>query len=75
LKSHVTVIPFPNAFTRQLLNNFLPKYVDNGLQKQQNQIRKWLMQDVPMSPWIKDIMERQKQREKDAAGAGKGASV
>ncbi|KAJ7270869.1 hypothetical protein C8J57DRAFT_1065233 [Mycena rebaudengoi] len=53
----------------QLLNNLLPKYVENGLAKQQDQIRQWLMKDVPMSQWIRDIMERQKAREAALANA------
>ncbi|KAF7300633.1 ZnMc domain-containing protein [Mycena chlorophos] len=47
----------------QLLNNFLPKFVDNGLFKQQDQIRQWMLKDVPMTQWIRDIMERQNSRE------------
>ncbi|KAF7321234.1 hypothetical protein HMN09_00212400 [Mycena chlorophos] len=46
-----------------MLNNFLPKFVDNGLFKQQDQIRDWLLRDVPMTQWIRDIMERQNSRE------------
>ncbi|KAJ7235845.1 hypothetical protein C8J57DRAFT_1571489 [Mycena rebaudengoi] len=53
----------------QLLNNLLPKYVENGLAKQQDQIRQWLMKDVPMSQWIRDIMARQKAREAALANA------
>ncbi|KAJ7487013.1 hypothetical protein FB451DRAFT_1554137 [Mycena latifolia] len=53
----------------QLLNNLLPRYVENGLAKQQDQIRQWLMKDVPMSQWIKDIMKRQQDREQKLADA------
>ncbi|KAJ7114588.1 hypothetical protein C8R43DRAFT_1113155 [Mycena crocata] len=53
----------------QLLNNLLPKYVENGLAKQQDQIRQWLMKDVPMSKWITDIMARQQAREQALANA------
>ncbi|KAJ6627702.1 hypothetical protein B0H10DRAFT_1993760 [Mycena sp. CBHHK59/15] len=51
----------------QLLNNLLPKYVENGLAKQQDQIRGWLMKEVDMSKWIRDIMGRQQDREKALA--------
>ncbi|KAJ7772781.1 hypothetical protein B0H14DRAFT_2402089, partial [Mycena olivaceomarginata] len=47
----------------QLLDNLLPKYVYNGLAKQQDQIRRWLIRDVPMTQWIKDTMARQQPRE------------
>ncbi|KAF7344143.1 ZnMc domain-containing protein [Mycena venus] len=53
----------------QLLNNLLPKYVENGLAKQQDQIRGWLMKDVPMSQWVSDIMKRQQAREQALADA------
>ncbi|KAJ7092313.1 hypothetical protein B0H15DRAFT_905677 [Mycena belliarum] len=53
----------------QLLNNLLPRYVDNGLAKQQDQIRQWLMKDVPMSKWIEAIMTRQQAREQALANA------
>ncbi|KAJ6575756.1 hypothetical protein DFH09DRAFT_1361850 [Mycena vulgaris] len=53
----------------QLLNNLLPRYVENGLAKQQDQIRQWLIKDVPMSQWIKDIMARQQTREQALADA------
>jgi hypothetical protein len=53
----------------QCLNNLLPKYVENGLAKQQDQIRQWLMKDVPMSQWITDIMKRQQDREQALANA------
>jgi hypothetical protein len=53
----------------QLLNNLLPKYVENGLAKQQDQIRAWLMKDVPMSQWISNIMARQQAREQALADA------
>ncbi|KAF7303430.1 ZnMc domain-containing protein [Mycena indigotica] len=53
----------------QLLNNLLPRYVDNGLAQQQNQIRQWLLKDVKMSQWITDIMARQQQREQSLANA------
>ncbi|KAJ6632397.1 hypothetical protein B0H10DRAFT_13911 [Mycena sp. CBHHK59/15] len=53
----------------QLLNNLLPKYVENGLAKQQDQIRGWLMKDVPISQWIRDIMARQQEREQALASA------
>ncbi|KAJ7174814.1 hypothetical protein C8R46DRAFT_1252910 [Mycena filopes] len=51
----------------QVLNNLLPKYVPNGLAQQQDEIRQWLMKDVPMSAWIKDIMARQMARENKLA--------
>ncbi|KAJ7153279.1 hypothetical protein C8R46DRAFT_1197359 [Mycena filopes] len=51
----------------QVLNNLLPKYVPNGLAKQQDQIRQWLMKDVPVSQWVKDIMKRQVAREEALA--------
>ncbi|KAJ7438411.1 hypothetical protein B0H11DRAFT_2105041 [Mycena galericulata] len=47
----------------QLINNLLPKFVENGLAEQQDQIRQWLLKDVPITQWIKDIMARQKARE------------
>ncbi|KAJ6483193.1 hypothetical protein C8R45DRAFT_299355 [Mycena sanguinolenta] len=53
----------------QLLNNLLPKYVDNGLAQQQDQIRDWLIKDVPTTPWITDIMARQQLREQSLAQA------
>ncbi|KAJ7255631.1 hypothetical protein C8J57DRAFT_1075307, partial [Mycena rebaudengoi] len=62
----------------ELLNNLLPKFVDNGLAAQQDQIRQWLMKDVPMSQWIRDIMTRQKARDEALANAvalGTGAQV
>ncbi|KAF7341730.1 ZnMc domain-containing protein [Mycena sanguinolenta] len=52
---------------QQLLNNLLPKYIDNGLAQQQDLIRDWLIKDVPMTPWIADIMARQQLREKSLA--------
>ncbi|KAJ6449458.1 hypothetical protein C8R45DRAFT_1084236 [Mycena sanguinolenta] len=54
---------------QQLLNNLLPIYVDNGLAQQQDQIRDWLIKDVPMTPWVADIMQRQQFREQSLAQA------
>nr|GAT54779.1 predicted protein [Mycena chlorophos] len=51
----------------ELLNNMLPKYVDNGLAQQQNEIRKWLTHEVPVTPWIRAIMETKKARDKALA--------
>ena len=60
----------PLTFAIQLLNNFLPKFVDNGLPQQQDQIREWLLKDTgPVSPWVAGIMSRQQQREKDLANS------
>ncbi|KAK6980654.1 ZnMc domain-containing protein [Favolaschia claudopus] len=53
----------------QLLNNLLPKYVDNGLAQQQDQIRQWMIKDVPMTQWVGDIMQRQQTREQSLAQA------
>ncbi|KAJ7182514.1 hypothetical protein C8R43DRAFT_1144573 [Mycena crocata] len=53
----------------QMLNNLLPKYVENGLAEQQDSIRQWLMKDVPMTQWIGDIMARQQAREQSLATA------
>ncbi|KAJ7445919.1 hypothetical protein FB451DRAFT_1568024 [Mycena latifolia] len=51
----------------QLINNLLPKYVENGLAQQQDQIRQWLLKDVQTTQWISDIMERQQAREQALA--------
>ncbi|KAF8526972.1 hypothetical protein BU17DRAFT_40150 [Hysterangium stoloniferum] len=48
----------------QLLNNLFPKFVSNGLSKQQEQLRQWLLKDVPLTPWVEAIMKRQADREK-----------
>ncbi|KAF7325505.1 ZnMc domain-containing protein [Mycena kentingensis (nom. inval.)] len=58
----------------QVLNNNLPKFVDNGLFEQQDQIRRWLLKDVPMTQWVKDIMERQNAREKALSETLSGAA-
>ncbi|KAK6988582.1 ZnMc domain-containing protein [Favolaschia claudopus] len=47
----------------QVLNNFLPKFVNNNLFEQQDQIRHWLLKDVPMTQWVRDIIARQNARE------------
>ncbi|KAF7336381.1 ZnMc domain-containing protein [Mycena venus] len=57
----------------QVLNNFLPKFVDNGLFEQQDQIRRWLLKDVPMTQWVRDIMERQNAREQVLADSLAGS--
>ncbi|KAJ7870647.1 hypothetical protein B0H14DRAFT_3573861 [Mycena olivaceomarginata] len=49
----------------QLLNNLLPKFVKSGLRKQQSAVRQWLMKDVEVSEWLKDVVENQKKREEE----------
>ncbi|KAJ7920262.1 hypothetical protein B0H13DRAFT_1539245, partial [Mycena leptocephala] len=51
----------------QLLDNFLLKFVNNGLPKQQDQIRRFLLKDVPTTTWIEDTMEHQNERERTLA--------
>ncbi|KAJ7069144.1 hypothetical protein C8F01DRAFT_977064, partial [Mycena amicta] len=53
----------------QVLNNLLPKFVENGLAQQQDQIRRWMLREVPMTQWIRDIMARQHAREQDLAAS------
>ncbi|KAJ7199019.1 hypothetical protein GGX14DRAFT_373421 [Mycena pura] len=62
------VVAGPNGMNlsivyQQLLNNLLPKYVNNGLAEQQDLIRQWMLKEVPTTQWIADIMERQRARE------------
>ena len=60
----------------QILNNLLPIFQDTGLGKQQNEIRKWLLREVKISPWIQKLLDAQQKLSglTDGADAVDGAS-
>ena len=43
----------------QLINNLLPVFRSNGLAQQQDQIRQWLLRDVKVSGWIRELLDAQ----------------
>jgi hypothetical protein len=58
------VIGAPNGLNlsivyEQIINNLVPGFNESqaNLVKQQNEIRKWLLKDVPTAPWVKDLFK------------------
>ncbi|KAH8826792.1 hypothetical protein DL96DRAFT_1801670 [Flagelloscypha sp. PMI_526] len=53
----------------QILNNLLPIFQSPALHERQSQIRDWLMKEVPLTPWIVEIIGRQKGRKESLPSA------
>jgi hypothetical protein len=55
----------------QVLNNLVPGHENDSriMAKQQDQIRRWLMKDVPAAGWVKDLIESQHTRSASLAAA------
>lgn len=60
----------------QVLNNLVPGHENDSriMAKQQDQIRRWLMKDVPAAGWVTDLIESQHKRSASLAAAV-GSSV
>lgn len=43
----------------QILNNLLPIFQDTRIGKQQNEIRRWSLKEIKISPWIQKLLEAQ----------------
>ena len=43
----------------QVLNNLVPAYHDKDLLERQNDIRKWLLREVKVTPWITELINNQ----------------
>ena len=55
----------------QVLNNLVPGHENDSrvMAKQQDQIRRWLMKDVPAAGWVKNLIESQHTRSSSLAAA------
>ena len=60
----------------QVLNNLVPGHENDSriMAKQQDQIRRWLMKDVPAAGWVKDLIEAQHKRSASMAAAVGGTT-
>lgn len=67
------VVSTPNGLNlslvyEQCLNNLVPSPQQTSITRQQDQVRKWLMTDVPITGWVKDLVRSQRtQPNSDAA--------
>lgn len=67
------VVGAPNGLNLSLvyercLNNLVPSPQQSAITRQQDQVRKWLMTEVPITGWVKDLISSQRtQPNSDAA--------
>jgi hypothetical protein len=59
----------------QVLNNLVPGHENDSrtMAKQQDQIRRWLMKDVPAAGWVKNLIESQHSRSDSLSAAVSGS--